>query len=160
LPQPTKKNAQRADVLDTTTSSIATDHRRFPAFRNEQKKIHKGLNNAGTQKDERAFGGRIPRISVTRRALYAGREKNRGGKEAVGVIKIVFRLQYWFWKDCVFFLKCSNIGYGVVWFSILRACSVSTQSMWIEWDWMSLNPKQVKLLLNFFQSHPIHVYWE
>jgi hypothetical protein len=23
----------------------------------------------------------------------------------------------------------------------LRACSVSSQSMWIEWDWMSLNPK-------------------
>jgi hypothetical protein len=22
-----------------------------------------------------------------------------------------------------------------------RACSVSSQSMWIEWDWMSLNPK-------------------
>jgi hypothetical protein len=42
----------------------------------------------------------------------------------------------------------------------LRACSVSSQSMWIEWDWMGLNPKQVKLLLNFFQSHPIHVYWE
>jgi hypothetical protein len=32
--------------------------------------------------------------------------------------------------------------------------------MWIEWDWMGLNPKQVKFLLNFFQSHPIHVYWE
>jgi hypothetical protein len=30
--------------------------------------------------------------------------------------------------------------------------------MWIEWDWMGLNPKQVKLLHNFFQSHPIHVY--
>jgi hypothetical protein len=30
------------------------------------------------------------------------------------------------------------------------ACSVSSQSMWIEWDWMGLNPKQVKLLLNFF----------
>jgi hypothetical protein len=42
----------------------------------------------------------------------------------------------------------------------LRACSVSSQSMWIEWDWMGLNPKQVKLLLHFFQSHPIHVYWE
>jgi hypothetical protein len=42
----------------------------------------------------------------------------------------------------------------------LRACSVSSQSMWIEWDWMGLNPKQVKSLLNFFQSHPIHVYWE
>jgi hypothetical protein len=40
----------------------------------------------------------------------------------------------------------------------LRACSVSSQSMWIEWDWMGLNPKQVKLLFNFFQSHPIHVY--
>jgi hypothetical protein len=24
---------------------------------------------------------------------------------------------------------------------------------------MSLNPKQVKLLLNFFQSHPIYVFW-
>jgi hypothetical protein len=42
----------------------------------------------------------------------------------------------------------------------LRACSVSSQSMWIEWDWMGFNPKQVKLFLNFFQSHPIHVYWE
>jgi hypothetical protein len=42
----------------------------------------------------------------------------------------------------------------------VRACSVSYQSMWIEWDWMGLNPKQVKPLLNFFQSHPIHVYWE
>jgi hypothetical protein len=40
----------------------------------------------------------------------------------------------------------------------LRACSVSSQSMWIEWDWMSFNPKQVKLLLIFFQSHPIHMY--
>jgi hypothetical protein len=29
--------------------------------------------------------------------------------------------------------------------------------MWIEWDWVGLNPKQVKVLLNFFQSHPIHV---
>jgi hypothetical protein len=36
------------------------------------------------------------------------------------------------------------------------ACSVSSQSMWIEWDWVGLNPKQVKLILNFFQSHPIH----
>jgi hypothetical protein len=44
--------------------------------------------------------------------------------------------------------------------SQLRACSVSSQSMWIEWDWMGLNPKQVKLLKNFLQSHPIHVYWE
>jgi hypothetical protein len=34
----------------------------------------------------------------------------------------------------------------------MRACSVSSQSMWIEWDWMSLNPKQVKLLLNFSNS--------
>jgi hypothetical protein len=42
----------------------------------------------------------------------------------------------------------------------VRACSVSSQSMWIGWDWMGLNPKQVKLLKNFFQSHPIHVYWE
>jgi hypothetical protein len=32
--------------------------------------------------------------------------------------------------------------------------------MWIERDWMGLNPKQLKLLHNFFQSHPIHVYWE
>jgi hypothetical protein len=37
-----------------------------------------------------------------------------------------------------------------------RACSVSSQSMWIEWDWIGLNPKQVKLLLKFFQSRPIH----
>jgi hypothetical protein len=42
----------------------------------------------------------------------------------------------------------------------VRACSVSSQSMWIEWDWMCLNPKQVKPLLIFFQSHPIHVFWE
>jgi hypothetical protein len=42
----------------------------------------------------------------------------------------------------------------------LRACSVSSQSMWIEWDWMGLKPKQVKLFLIFFQSHPIHVFWE
>jgi uncharacterized membrane protein YbaN (DUF454 family) len=40
----------------------------------------------------------------------------------------------------------------------IRACSVSSQFIWIEWDWMGLNPKQVKLLKNFFQSHPIHVY--
>jgi hypothetical protein len=39
----------------------------------------------------------------------------------------------------------------------LRACSVSSQSIWIERDWIGLNPKQVKLLHNFFQSHPIHV---
>jgi hypothetical protein len=32
----------------------------------------------------------------------------------------------------------------------LSAFSVSSQSMWIEWDWMGLNPKQLKLLLNFF----------
>jgi hypothetical protein len=38
----------------------------------------------------------------------------------------------------------------------IMACSVSSQSMWIEWDWMGLNPKQVNLLLNFFQSHSIH----
>jgi hypothetical protein len=34
-----------------------------------------------------------------------------------------------------------------------RICSVRFQSMWIEWDWMGLNHKQVKLLLNF--SNPI-----
>jgi hypothetical protein len=34
----------------------------------------------------------------------------------------------------------------------LRACSVSSQSMWIEWDWMGLNPKQVKLLIIFSNS--------
>jgi hypothetical protein len=45
-------------------------------------------------------------------------------------------------------------------FHPIRACSVSSQSMWIEWDWMGLNPKQVKILLNFFQSYQIHVYWE
>jgi hypothetical protein len=39
----------------------------------------------------------------------------------------------------------------------LRACSVSSQSMWIEWDWVGLNPKQVKFLQKKFQSHPIHV---
>jgi hypothetical protein len=43
---------------------------------------------------------------------------------------------------------------------LLRACSVSSQSMWIEWDWMGLKPKQVKPLLIFFQSYPIHVFWE
>jgi hypothetical protein len=32
----------------------------------------------------------------------------------------------------------------------IRACSVSSQSMWIEWNWVSLNPNQVKVLLNFF----------
>jgi hypothetical protein len=42
----------------------------------------------------------------------------------------------------------------------MRACSVSSQSMWIERDWMGLNPKQLKLLHTFFQSHPIHVYWD
>jgi hypothetical protein len=42
----------------------------------------------------------------------------------------------------------------------IRACSVSSQSMWIEWDWMGLKPKQVKPLLIFFQSHSIHVFWE
>jgi hypothetical protein len=31
----------------------------------------------------------------------------------------------------------------------LRAGSVSSQSMWIERDWIGLNPKQVKFLLNF-----------
>jgi hypothetical protein len=45
-------------------------------------------------------------------------------------------------------------------YRFFRPCSVSSQSMWIERDWMGLNPKQVKLLLNFFQSHPIHVFWE
>jgi hypothetical protein len=35
----------------------------------------------------------------------------------------------------------------------MRACSVSSQSMWIEWDCVGLNPKQVKVLLNF--SNPI-----
>jgi hypothetical protein len=40
---------------------------------------------------------------------------------------------------------------------LVRACSVSSQSMWIEWDWVGLNPKQVKVLLKFFQSHPIYV---
>jgi hypothetical protein len=39
----------------------------------------------------------------------------------------------------------------------MRACSVSSQSMWIEWDWMGLNPKQVKLLLIFF-SIPSNTY--
>lgn len=43
---------------------------------------------------------------------------------------------------------------------LFRACSVSTQSIWIECDWISLNLKQVKLVLNFFQSHSIYVYWE
>jgi hypothetical protein len=48
-------------------------------------------------------------------------------------------------------------GWGII---QIRACSVSSQSMWIEWDWMGLKPKQVKPLLIFFQSHPIHVFWE
>jgi hypothetical protein len=47
---------------------------------------------------------------------------------------------------------------GFVLLGSLRACSVSSQSIWIEWDWMGLNPKQVKPLLIFFQSHPIHVF--
>jgi hypothetical protein len=34
----------------------------------------------------------------------------------------------------------------------LRACSLSSQSIWIEWNWMGLNPKQVKILHIFFQS--------
>jgi hypothetical protein len=38
----------------------------------------------------------------------------------------------------------------------LRACSVSSKSMWIEWVWVGSNPKQVKIVLNFFQSRPIH----
>jgi hypothetical protein len=42
----------------------------------------------------------------------------------------------------------------------VRACSVSSQSIWIECDWIILNPKQVKLIINFFQSHSIHVYWK
>jgi hypothetical protein len=33
--------------------------------------------------------------------------------------------------------------------ALVRACSVSSQSMWIERDWMGLNPKQVKLLQIF-----------
>jgi hypothetical protein len=37
-----------------------------------------------------------------------------------------------------------------------RAFSVTSQSMLIECDWVGLNPKQVKLLLYFFQSHLIH----
>jgi hypothetical protein len=47
----------------------------------------------------------------------------------------------------VFFLANYKVGVTPI---HLRACSVSSQSMWIEWDWMGLNPKQVKLLLNFF----------
>jgi hypothetical protein len=38
-----------------------------------------------------------------------------------------------------------------------RACSFCSQSMWIGWDWMGFNPKQVKIFHNFFQSHPIHI---
>jgi hypothetical protein len=34
----------------------------------------------------------------------------------------------------------------------MRLCSVRSQSIGIEWDWVGLNPKQVKVLLNFFQS--------
>jgi hypothetical protein len=32
----------------------------------------------------------------------------------------------------------------------IRACSVSSQSMWIEWDCVDLKPNQVKFLLIFF----------
>jgi hypothetical protein len=39
----------------------------------------------------------------------------------------------------------------------LRVGSVSYQFMWIELSWVGLNPKQVKILLNLFQSHTIHV---
>jgi hypothetical protein len=34
--------------------------------------------------------------------------------------------------------------------NIVRGCLVSSQSIWIEWDWMGLNSKQVKIFLNFF----------
>jgi hypothetical protein len=59
-----------------------------------------------------------------------------------------------------FTLKMLLWGFRGAWLKPVRACSVSSQStsMWIEWDWIVLNPKQVKLLLNFFQSHPIHMY--
>jgi hypothetical protein len=32
---------------------------------------------------------------------------------------------------------------GMAQYPIHRACSVSSQFMWIEWDWVGLNPKQV-----------------
>jgi hypothetical protein len=32
----------------------------------------------------------------------------------------------------------------------IRTCSVSSQSMWIEWDWLGLNTKQVKVHQFFF----------
>jgi hypothetical protein len=58
-------------------------------------------------------------------------------------------------------LVWDGLAWKMSWFSTsslaqLRACSVSSQFIWIEWDWVGLNPEQVKLLLNFFQSHPIH----
>jgi hypothetical protein len=31
-----------------------------------------------------------------------------------------------------------------------RPYSVSSQSIWNKWDWVGLNPKQVKVLLIFF----------
>jgi hypothetical protein len=46
------------------------------------------------------------------------------------IAKIVWRINY-------FTLKIDppvNINH-------IRACSVSSQSMWIEWDWVGLNPK-------------------
>jgi hypothetical protein len=32
----------------------------------------------------------------------------------------------------------------------LRGCSFCSQSMWIRWDWVGLNPKQVKIFHHFF----------
>jgi hypothetical protein len=59
---------------------------------------------------------------------------------------------HWSWNTGVLQDEAQTCAYC----NIIRPCSVSSQSMWIEWDWMSLNHKQVKFLLNFFQSHPIH----
>jgi hypothetical protein len=57
----------------------------------------------------------------------------------------------------IFLLKnCSELSQSLF---LFRACSVSSRSIWIEWDLMILNTKQVKLFLNFFQSHPILMYW-
>jgi hypothetical protein len=37
--------------------------------------------------------------------------------------------------------KANLCGLNGILDNIFRACSVNSQFMWIEWDWMSLNPK-------------------
>jgi hypothetical protein len=46
--------------------------------------------------------------------------------------------------DCV-----DNDLFGFTWSHHIRACSVSSQSMWIEWDWMCLNHKKSNFFLIF-----------